>query len=176
MTKIFKTPSRGKLPQRGREAKHEEFDGGRKGFIICPKCHNVFFKKSWHHPGSRSLIGSEVRRTKETHFKLCPACVMVKDRTYEGEISISDVPARYEAELMHLVVAFNARAQKRDPQDRVIDIERVKGGYRITTTEDQLAVRMAKKIKRVFNKVDLHISYSREPYEVVRINLKFLAK
>ena len=176
MTTIFKTPSRGKLPQRGREAKHEEFDGGEKGFVVCPKCHNIFFKKSWHHPGSSSLVKEEVRRTKETHFKLCPACVMVKEHTYEGEINISDVPARYEAELMHLVAAFNARAQKRDPQDRIIDIEQVKGGYRITTTEDQLAVRMAKKIKGVFNKVDLHISYSREPYEVARINVKFLVK
>jgi hypothetical protein len=77
---------------------------------------------------------------------------------------------------MHLVAAFNARAQRRDPQDRIIDIEQVKGGYRITTTEDQLAVRIAKKIKGVFNKVNLHISYSREPYEVARINVKFLAK
>ena len=100
---------------------------------------------------------------------------MIKNKQYEGEVIIKNVPEKYEVELINLIVSYNERAQKRDPQDRVITVEKYKEGYRFTTTENQLAVRLAKKIQSTFGKsrVDMHVSYSAEPYEVDRALLTF---
>lgn len=171
-SQIFKFPSKIKLPKDKSESRHEEYGKAQKGLGICKRCHNVLFKKEWHHPGSKptekfKLVG------KKTHFVLCPACDMITKNLYEGDIIIENMPVKYESELAHLIAAYGTRAQKRDPQDRVIAIEKRNNGFRVTTTENQLAVRLAKKIKEVFKKADIEISHSKEPFEVGRIRIRF---
>jgi len=133
----------------------------------------VKFKKEWHRPDSSLLVQSKIGWEKGVHFVTCPACTMKKRGLYEGEIVIKNVPTRFEGELMRLIVAYGSRAGKRDPQDRILKIARSKGGWRVTTTEDELAVKLAKKIKGVFNKVVLDIKYMKEPQEVSRIHVTF---
>jgi|GEM_PF-498711 len=168
-----KKKTRLRVPQRHKEAKHEQSGHARKGLTVCRQCHNVLFRKEWHHPGSKIFEQARIAQGG-VQFTLCPACSMVRDRLYEGEIIIRNIPAKYESEMVRFVIGYGARAQKRDPQDRVIEIKKTKGGYRITTTENQLAVRMAKKIKRVFGKTELSISYAKEPYQTSRVVVTFL--
>ena len=174
MKKTFRPSGAGvKLPQRNKEGKHDQYWSSGKGVAVCPECHNTLYKKEWHHPLGTTLEQAKFAK-KGISFKICPACKMIKDHVYEGEIKITNVPAKFDVELVRLLTSYNARAQKNDPQDRIIEIKKQKRGYWITTTENQLAVTLAKKIKRVFNKVDVKISYSREPYEVGRITVNFL--
>ena len=98
---------------------------------------------------------------------------MIEERAFEGEILIEEFPTHHRKELLRLARKFGERAMKRDPQDRIIKIEETEKGYRITTTENQLADRLAKKIKDVFNTVDIHFSYSSGPEEVDRIHIIF---
>ena len=158
-----------KIPPQHKEAKQKAM----KGLVVCPSCHNIYYKKAWHAANSKELESFK-RSKQELNFKLCPACEMKKNHLFEGEIVISEVPKKYKPELVHLLLSQGAQMQKKDPQDRIIDIEETKDGYRVTTTEDQMAQKLAKKIKKVFNKVDLDISYSGEPFEVVRIRVQFL--
>ncbi len=159
--------------QRKGEPSHDQFGKAEKKLVVCNQCHNARFGKKWHAPSYPKM--KEMVLCKEgIHMVLCPACTMKVENRYEGEIIIDGVPLAREAELIHLITVFGARAKERDPQDRVILIAHDKGGtLRITTTENQLAVRIAKKIKSAFKKTSLTIRYSKEPFEVVRVHLKF---
>ncbi len=162
-----------KLPPRKRVEQHEEYGRERGGLEICPDCLNVHFKKKWHHPGDLGAASLKNNRTKLT---VCPACLMVKRHTFEGELWIEDVPERVAQELRNLIVAYGERAISKDPQDRIIYIENQPGGYRVTTTENQLAVKLGKKIKDVFRSVGLKINHAREPAEVSRVHLTFVKR
>jgi len=177
MTKLFKKQSgkhTSKKPEANKISKRNQYRRPRKGVAVCKKCHNVLFRKEWHRPGVQLSDQILLARKKGVHFEVCPACTMIQKKLYEGEIIISNMPARYEVELINLITLFGERARNRDPQDRVSDIKKRVGGYRITTTENQLAVKLAKKIKSVFNKVKIKISQSKEPFEVSRIKVNFL--
>jgi chlorite dismutase len=75
--------------------------------------------------------------------------------------------------LVYLVEAFGRRAKQKDNQHRIISIKKNKSDLVITTTENQLAVKIAKKIKNTFKKTDIKISYSPAPSDVVYIKLDF---
>ncbi len=172
MVRIFRKSGSIKLPQRGREAEREDYWREHKGITKCPKCGNVHFKKRWllEKDLKRRL---KVKKLEISEIKICPACKMIKEHVFEGEIFIERVPPRCREELLRLIRNFGKRAESIDPQDRIIKIESIDKGYRITTTENQLANKLAKKIRGVFNAVKIHFSRSPEPAEVVRIHVVF---
>lgn len=172
MNKIFNKPSSVKMPQHGREAEHEEFGREHKGIIECPQCHNVHFKKMWHAPGSspKHAEGEVVAHARE---ELCPACKMIKDHLFEGELFVEEAPAEHKTELLNLIHNVGKHATEIDPQHRIIEIEETDNGLRITTTENQLVDRIAKKVQEAFKGVDVRSSHSKEPYEVDRVHVVF---
>ncbi len=173
MARIFRKKSSIKLPQRGREAEHDEYGHEHKGITECPQCLNVHFKKKWH--ASLDILQKHAKDKLLTTARkeICPACSMVKDHLYEGELFVEEFPNRHKTELLNLIHKFGERALERDPQDRIIQIEETIKGFRITTTENQLANRLAKKIRDVFNTVKIDFSHSKEPYKVDRIHVTF---
>lgn len=175
MTDIFRKRSSIKAPQRDREAKNEDYNRERKGIIECPTCHNVHFKKKWYASLNDLKQHVKNKELKIEHSAPCPACTMIREHLFEGEIMIENFPATVERELVNLIRNYGERATEHDPQDRIIQIEEIPTGYRVTTTENQLAHRLAKKIKDVFNTVEIHFSHSKEPFEVSRVRVTFLA-
>ncbi len=110
--------------------------------------------------------------------RLCPACQMIKNKEFEGQLTISNFPPALETDLTKLIRNFCQRAYERDPMDRLISINQLKNQHKsaslvITLTENQLAVKLAKKIKEVFKKAKIEISYSPAPSDVVYIKLTF---
>lgn len=176
MSVVFQHKSSVKLPQRGREPQNEEYGGkAHKGALACPECHSVYYKKKWYH--EEDVVVSHLLRENGkvviVKKKLCPACKMIKDHLFEGELFVENVPKQYRKEVVSLVKGFGRHAMDEDPQDRVIEVVEQGDGYRATTTENQLAVRIAKKIQEAFNTVKVKISYSPEPAEVARIHVRF---
>ena len=98
---------------------------------------------------------------------------MIKNRQFEGEIIIKNIPSKIFSEIEHLTTIFSRRAYERDPMDRLIAIKKNKNEMVITVTENQLAVKIAKKIKDTFKKVDIKISYSPSPSDVAYVKLEF---
>jgi len=147
----------------------------KKGLKVCKSCQAVFYKKSWHHPGPEQSMVQDKSHLKPKTYNLkpslCPACQMIKNHQFEGEIAITNFSENYPQELINLIKNFCQRAYEIDSMDRLIGIKKTKDGLIITTTENQLAVKLAKKIKDVFKKVQIKISYSSEPSEVVHIKL-----
>ncbi len=165
----------------------EEYRRGKLGLVFCKECKAVYYKKSWHHNLSQKLKSSakdgSASGGKNQKFVFCPACQMIKNRQFEGEIIIKNIPSKIYDDLVNLVKTFSHRAYRADPMDRLIGIKNIginqlKNQHKsaslvITLTENQLAVKLAKKIKEVFKKAKIEISYSPAPSDVVYIKLTF---
>lgn len=147
-----------------------EFPKGKLGLVLCSDCNAAYYKKSWH---KNLRYFKNLREDLPVKFILCPACKMIKNKQFEGEIIISNIPAAFLENLTHLIEAFCHRAYQIDPMHRLIDIKKTRGGLTITTTENQMAVQLAKKIKSTFKKVDMKISYSSSPSDVVSVKINF---
>ncbi|MBI2086676.1 MAG: hypothetical protein HYT69_00650 [Candidatus Zambryskibacteria bacterium] len=178
MARIFRKPSSIKLPQRDREAQREEYGREGAGISECPDCGNVKFRKRWYRSASavKSHLKNPPLKIKVSRKERCPACTMIKERVFEGEVFIDDFLKEHRKVLLNLIKNFEKEALKRDPQDRIITLEKTQAGWRITTTENQLADRLAKKIKGAFNTVKISFSHSKEPFEVDRVHVVFGVK
>ncbi|MEK9154529.1 MAG: hypothetical protein AAB596_00410 [Patescibacteria group bacterium] len=155
------------LPRR----EEHELPKGKAGLVLCRDCGASYYKKYWHHnlrnyknPKEDALV----------RFSVCPACKMIENRQFEGKIVVENIPAKILSDLTNLAENFCRKAYLSDPLDRLIKIKKIKEGVlEITTTENQLAVRLAKKIKETFKKDKNEISYSPRPSDVVYVKISF---
>ena len=153
------------------ELRGNEYGKAAKGLIICNVCHDVFFKKGWHKPGSAPIQG--MVSGKGVHFDLCPACKMKKGGLFGGKINIKNIPAQAREDLFNLISGFGKRAELRNPQDRIIDIKTSSGNFIVTTNNDELAEKLGKKIHESFKKTDIKISFTGEPQAVSKVDINF---
>ncbi len=148
-----------------------EFPKGKSGILICGVCEALYFKKAWQHKIRVKEITMENCLIKKT---ICPACLMIKNKQFEGEITIENIPAKIINDLLNLINSFGKTAFERDNQHRLIAIKKInKNSIMATTTENQMALQLAKKIKNTFKKDAMKISLSPTPSDVVYIKLKF---
>lgn len=176
MMRISKNPNALKRPQRGKESKRDQHGTERKGVLKCPYCGNVRFEKEWHTSIATLRSKRKDKNLKVTQEEVCSACTMIRGGLFEGELFVESFPLKHKNELLRLIKNFGNRDTEMDPQNRIIAIEKVDGELRIITTENQLANRLAKKIKDVFNKVEVSISFSKEPYKVNRVRAIFISE
>lgn len=155
------------------EMRGEEYGKAAKGVIVCSVCHDVYFKKGWHKPGSEPITGTKLSGTG-VHFDLCPACKMKKGNLYGGKVNIKNIPALTRDELFNLISGFGRRATDRNPQDRIMDVKTVGGNFTVTTNNDQLAAKLGKKIHETFKKTDMKTSFTSEPQEVSNVEIVFV--
>lgn len=162
-------------PRRLRSKKEEQELGlAQKEFIICPDCSCVFFDKAWHHSLEEDIKHLESTRRKNLKFKICPACRMKKDRTFEGElvIALSKEKSGEKKEIMNVVKNSDKQAQARDPMDRILWADDRGAEIRVFTSENQLAVRIGKKLESAFRGSALVIKHSHEE-DVIRVFWKY---
>lgn len=165
---------KGKFAPRAPKSRKEgaEFGPGKVDIVMCKNCDAVYYEKSWHHSLEDYWQLSQDKRVK---FVICPACQMIKDKKYEGVVTLENVPQKREEEILRLVRNVAERAFKRDPMDRIIHIDHEapdgKSTINIFTTENQLAVSIGKQIKRAF-KEKLDIQWSHQE-STVRVRISF---
>ncbi|OGZ45704.1 MAG: hypothetical protein A3C84_04565 [Candidatus Ryanbacteria bacterium RIFCSPHIGHO2_02_FULL_48_12] len=142
-----------------------EYGKTKKGMQACKKCHAYFYKKSWHHdlPGVKK---GEKKPVPVFTFTLCPACQMIQNRQYEGKVIVDAAPAHLLTEIINLINAYGARAYHADTQHRIIKVQNAKSGITVTTTENQLAIKLAKKIKATFHASKLMVIHLKDPSDV----------
>lgn len=162
--------NRGPFGDRKSRKATEEFGPGRKDFILCPAGGEAYFQKSWHASISES---SHLKESKRIQYRLCPFHQMVKNKQFEGEIVIEKVPDKNHDELVRLIERSGEHAQRSDPMDRIIRIETKKDVIRVETSENQMAQKIANKIRSRFSKTKRTVSRGKENSDVVRIRILF---
>jgi len=135
-------------PKLGRHAM-QEFGPGKAGFIFCPHGEAVYYKKSWHHT-EKFFLNPPKLTGKGVQFKLCPAHEMLKNKQYEGEVIIKNVPAKYRQELLNLIKNMGERAMRQDVLERVLEFKTKNSELKVTTSENQLAQKIGRKVKEIF--------------------------
>lgn len=142
-------------PKGKKESK--QFPRGEKEILMCKVCNAVYWKKSWHHnldeyPG--------LNENKDLSFTICPADQMIQGGKFEGEVVLEKVPENFRAEIINLIENMGKQAYEMDCQDRVISIKpEGESSLMFWTTENQLAIKIAKKIAHTYNG-ELDIKYS----------------
>jgi len=145
-----------------RVEKDKEFEKGTEETILCSKCKAIYYGKCWHK--NARLFEKNIKCTKKI---LCPACKWTKTNLAEGIIVLTLKDNLKEKEILNLVRNVETKAKLRDPEDRIMKINKEENKITILTTENQLALSIAKQIKRAF-KGDLKIKWSHNE-DVVRL-------
>lgn len=153
------------------QKEQQEFGPGKEDYVVCPECHCLYYEKSWHPPLEQSL--EQLKAEKRIQFQICPACRMIKDQVFEGQVIIKKIPERFEKEIKNLIDNFGTQAFELDPQDRIISVKDRNGEIEVLTTENQMGVRLAKMIDQSFGgKPKTSISRS-ENEDIVRVTVEF---
>lgn len=147
----------------------QEYGRGQKDIVICEDCGAVYYYKSWHH-NLRDY--KHLSQDKRVDFALCPACKMIRDKTFEGQVVFLNVPRECKDEMINNIENTGGRAQKRDPMDRIISIKKRGNRIEVLTTENQLARNIARQVTRAYKKFKSDINWS-EGGSVARIVVRF---
>jgi len=153
------------MRQPSSKKEEQEFGPGKKGFVICPDCNAAYYDKSWHH-GLEGAVKDQLPEEFADHdatFETCPTCQMKKDGVYEGEVIIKlGRPAEeYKGEILKAIRNSNEQAQDRDVMDEVLKIDDRGSEIHVYTSENQLAVKIGKKLDSAFKGGRLEIKYSK---------------
>lgn len=144
-----------------------------KIYQSCRICKAVYFNKSWHH-GDRIGI-DRIRKSTFVWTTRCPACKMVEQRQFAGQITLKNIPARTSRQLLRLISEYSRRAYEKDCQHRLIAVEKSDPStWIVTTTENQLANRMAQKISQSFDHVIVKTAYPPERRSIAKVLVEFL--
>jgi len=133
-----------------------EFGPGRAGFFICPSCKAVYSGKRWHHDFPKNAS-----KKTQVRFQLCPACRMAKEGFFEGEVIFKDVPRTRLAEVLQRIKHVGEQAFARDVLDRILSVQESRGTIIVRTSENQLALRIAKITRRIL-KGKLDVAWSEQ--------------
>ncbi len=153
-------------PRVSRSKKEEqELGSGKKDFVMCSDCNAVYYNKSWHHGMEGKIedqLPEEFAEKNDVVFETCPACQMKKDGTYEGEviIKLGKLAEKNKKEILNTIRNSDEQAQDRDPMDRILKIDDRGSEIHVLTSENQLAVRIGKKLDSAFKGGRLEIKYS----------------
>jgi len=162
-----KTGMIGRRHQRSRK-EESEFGLGQKEFLKCSDCGIVYFDKAWHH-GLLEEKQEHLKENRQFKFTLCPACKMKKDKVFEGELVVKfkTYNLKLKTDLLNTIKNSNKQGQERDPLDRILWTEEKGDEVRIFTSENQLAVKIGKKLKSSFPGSKLEIKHSGE--DIIRV-------
>ena len=179
MQKKFTTPQKYGAAKNKQSERwwHSEFKEAYQ-MKACNRCHAVYYDQHWHH---EPALYEKVAGTQLDKNILCPECTWIKAGfhgivDFEGEVLLKGVPSEdMKREIINEIRNIGNRASNRDPQDQIIKIEDKGDTIRITTTENQLAVSIAKQVSRAHKGGKLDIKFSKED-KPVRIVWQFPKK
>jgi hypothetical protein len=138
---------------------------------LCDRCSAVYFDGHWHTAPALAAAIKARRKTGKKPAKpvLCYECHVVvhgaaDGRTlFEGQLTLDGLgDAAEKAEILSTVRNFAARMTKRDPEDRIINIDDRGLRVVVTTTENQMAVGMGKAVDAAFKGGKLRIAWSKD--------------
>ena len=115
---------------------------------MCQSCGAVFSRKTWRRSSRRATLALAPNAARKT----CPACRQVQEgRSYgrvilEGEAWLKD----HEGEVRRRIANVEARARHTQPERRVVEIGRAKGGLEMMSTSQKLAHRVVRELEKAF--------------------------
>jgi hypothetical protein len=127
---------------------------------VCERCGSVYARRRWMSAGSARA--KDLRALAAPTPTICPACRMVADGRFGGELRVAGafVPA-HAAEIEQLIRNEAARAAEDNPLGRIIDLSWPAADRLIvTTTTEHLAKRLGQALNKALDgTVDYRFSH-----------------
>jgi NMD protein affecting ribosome stability and mRNA decay len=123
----------------------------RKGPLaagVCPDCHAISRKKRWYLDEAEYVFlartGAVLRR--------CPACRKIADGFPSGVVTLcGKFLQTHRDEILAIVRNEERRARETNPLERIMDIRDGGGSVEILTTDEKLAQRIGREIRKAYH-------------------------
>ncbi|HEX9878883.1 MAG TPA: BCAM0308 family protein [Candidatus Binatia bacterium] len=115
----------------------------------CTECHALFHRRRWFFDEEQYL---DIKDRPEVHRVACPACRKIKDRYFEGQLTLAQSPFfdSHKEEIINLIRNEEERAKGINPLERIISISEEHGKMVVTTTNEKLAQRIGRELKKAY--------------------------
>ncbi len=151
MKAVSKTAKGYKLSYKKKAATTDSYlpRGASRRISICEGCRAVYMNKRWYIGSKLDDLGSK----SETAATVCPACSKIRDNFPGGIVTLKgDYVLKHKQDLMNLVRNEEERARGFNPLERVMSVrENGYGSIVISTTNEKLAQRLGRAIKKAFH-------------------------
>jgi hypothetical protein len=119
---------------------------GAQGAAVCEGCHAVYQNKRWY------LNEDNLKAGTKTVSVVCPACLKIRDNFPGGIVTLQGgYVLPHKRDLLRLVKNEEERARGYNPLERIMSIrENGRGSIVISTTNEKLAQRLGRAIKKAF--------------------------
>jgi hypothetical protein len=152
MKAVAKTMKDYKLSYKKKSASTDPYmpRGASRSVSVCGGCRAVYMNKRWYADGE---VYDRVMNNPERAEVICPACLKIRDNFPGGIVTLKgDYVLPHKTDLMNLVRNEEERARGLNPLERVIAIkENGFGSIVISTTNEKLAQRLGRAIKKAFH-------------------------
>jgi NMD protein affecting ribosome stability and mRNA decay len=113
---------------------------------VCEGCGAVFAARTWRRPRvvSHAMLARAV-------WKQCPACRQASRGEYWGRVVLRGTfVGANETEIRRRIQAVAAQAESRQPERRLVGLDRADDGLEVLTTSQKLAHRIVHELKKTF--------------------------
>jgi len=152
MKTVAKTQKGYKLSYKKKSATTDSYlpRGARRSISVCESCRAVYMNKRWY-AGIDTY--ETVMKEPGTELMVCPACLKIRDNFPGGIVTLKgDYVLAHKRDLMKLIKNEEDRARGLNPLERVMSVkESGYGSLVISTTNERLAQRLGRAIKKAFH-------------------------
>ncbi len=152
MKAVSKTAKGYKLSYKKKTATTDSYlpRGASRRVSICEGCRSVYMNKRWYAGSEHDNLMSKSSNAATT---VCPACLKIRDNFPGGIVTLKgDYVLKHKQDLMNLIRNEEERARGFNPLERVMSVrENGYGSIVISTTNEKLAQRLGRAIKKAFH-------------------------
>ena len=124
--------------------------GASPRISVCEGCRAVYMNKRWYADGE---VDETALKNPEAVKMVCPACLKIRDGFPGGIVTLKgDYVLPHKQDLLNLIKNEEERARGLNPLERVMSVrENGYGNIVISTTNEKLAQRLGRAIKKAFH-------------------------
>lgn len=154
MAKKLKLREALRIQKRGQLGGPYQRSGKYPSNTRCPKCNLLFQDGVWKRGPSTV--------EQEQQWKLCPACLQIRDGQVGGIVQFSGAFAgTHRQELLNRIRNVEKQTQEERPLERIMSLKEDKEGIVVSATTEHLVARIGKSIQRDFGG-ELDLRYAPE--------------
>ncbi len=123
---------------------------GLQKLSVCEVCHAVYMNKRWYQDAALYV---DAMKNPATARLVCPADLKMRDNFPGGIVTLKgDYAISHKQDLLNLIWNEEGRARGFNPLERVMSVkENGMGSIVIATTNEKLAQRLGRAIKKAFH-------------------------
>jgi NMD protein affecting ribosome stability and mRNA decay len=116
---------------------------------VCTTCHAIFRRRHWFFDDD---VYRSVAPQPQTKAVTCPACRKIRDRYFEGQVTLA--PSAFlndhKQEILNLIRNEEERAKGFNPLERIMSIKEEDGKLTVLTTDEKLSQRIGRELKKAY--------------------------